>query len=58
MQSSHGLRDHVQDLRKAADLTADRVGKADCQMECGMILQKQKEYRAATSAFEVRTWHT
>lgn len=43
----------MQDLRKAADLTADRVGKADCQMECGMILQKQKDYRAATVAFEV-----
>jgi hypothetical protein len=44
----------VQDLRKAADLTADRTGKADCQLEAGMILQKQKDYRAATTAMEVR----
>jgi hypothetical protein len=43
----------MQDLRKAADLTADRTGKADCQVEAGMILQKQKDYRGATAAFEV-----
>ena len=43
----------MQDLRKAADLTADRTGKADCQLEAGMILQKQKDYRAATAAMEV-----
>lgn len=45
---------YTQDLRKAADLTADRTGKADCQLEAGMILQKQKDYRAATTAMEVR----
>ncbi len=42
-----------QDLRRAAELTAERTGKADCHLECGMILQKQKDYRAATTAFEV-----
>ena len=43
-----------QDLKRAADLTADRVGKADCHMERGNILQKQRNYCLATPEFEVR----
>ena len=42
-----------QDLKRAEELTADRMGKADCCQERGAILQKQRNYRLATVEFEV-----
>jgi len=45
----------LQDLKKAEELTADRVGKADCCQERGTILQKQRNYRLAAVEFEAAT---
>lgn len=47
------LRWPLQDLQHAADLTAERVGKADCHQERGSIYQKQRNYNLAAVEYEV-----